>query len=393
MDYREDPDNPFNPGFGFRPPELAGRADIIAQFARAFTAGPRDPMFIAALIGDRGVGKTAVLDRIEEDVRNQNWAVVHEQAVELESLLAPLLTDLVSEASSHWTRLKKVLRGLDIEASLGFNAGVVSGGVKARSRDGAGAMMQVVRDVLRTVGQHAMDANSGVLITIDEAQSWTEVAELRSLAAALQVVVKREGLPVAVVFACLPLSREVLSAAGTFFERITYSAIDDLSKESTELALLKPAGKRGIVIDADALDVLVTGSGGYPYLIQLVGRHAWPALDAPRLISLDLAQRGVAMGRAALSELFAGRWENCSPMERAYLLAVARGGGRASAKEISALLGRTTEQLNPYRHSLIHDLYLLDAASYGKVSISLPDFTEWVTSQEDVEIPQYRPRH
>lgn len=387
----EDEDNPFNPGFGASPPELAGRATVLAQFARAFKTGPRDPWYITALIGDRGVGKTAMLNEVEKRAREEGWAVVHEQAVAQQPLLRPLLEDLIKEAGSTWSRARRALREFDIEASLGVNVGVASASVKAGRRVASGpTASQLTRDVLRVIGRHAQESKTGVLITIDEVQDWSNSSELGALAAALQLVSKRESLPVAVIFAGLPVSREVLSSAGTFFERITYETLEDLSRESTEVAFVKPANSRGVSIEPAALERLVSGSAGYPYLIQLAGRFAWPVLGAPRVITDERAVRGIARGREALSQLFASRWEKCSQMQKAYLRAVASVGGSANTGQIAAALARSTNQLGPHRHALIHTHHLLDARGYGEVTISLPGFGQWILEQGDADVPPLR---
>jgi hypothetical protein len=389
IDFNDDPDNPFSPGFGISPPELAGRSDTTGQIYRAFDAGPRDDWFVATVIGDRGVGKTALLNEVERYARALGWTVVHEQAVADEALLGLLLADLVHEVGSRWSRAKKVLGGFDIEASLGVNVAVVSAGVKAKAKSlpGRDAPTRLARDVLRAVGDAASKGGSGVLLTIDEAHSWTREAELRALAAALQIVVKREGLPVAVIFAGLPVTREILERAGTFFERMTYANLANLSRESTEIAFLKPAMSRGVTIDADALAVLAEGSGGYPYLIQLAGRAAWPARGSERRITRDLAEHGVRVGRAKLEQLFASRWEKCTALERAFLYMVAQAGGTATTSAIASALGRSVNQVGPSRHKLVHVHHVLDPDGYGRVTIALPGLTAWILALGPVDVP------
>ncbi|OYV59520.1 MAG: hypothetical protein B7Z69_06925 [Actinobacteria bacterium 21-73-9] len=392
LDFIAEGDIPFSPGFGMRPLVLAGRDSLTGQIGRAFRTGPRDPWFTTVLVGDRGVGKTAVLDAVEKSARESGWAVIHEQAVEKEGLLALLLKDLVKEAGSLWTRTKKTLANFDIEASLGTNVGVASAGIKIKSKPAARVPTEITRDILRVVGVHAKQQGRGVLLTIDEVQSWTAEGELNALAAALQIVTKREQLPVAVIFAGLPVSLEIMSGAGTFFERVTNSTVEDLPRESTEYAFLKTAEKRGVLIEPEALEVLVEGTSGYPYLIQLAGYHAWPPVGSPRVITADLARDGVSRARQEMDKLYSGRWEKCSPMEQAYLWAVAEVGESATAKDIAATLKRSTEQLGPTRHALIHEHHVLDAAGYGKVVFSLPGFSAWIRSRDPVEIPEYHPR-
>jgi hypothetical protein len=385
-------DNPFNPGFGVPPPELAGRGSVRAEFARAFEIGSRDPWYIATLVGDRGVGKTAVLNDIEQRMRGKNWAVIHEQVVDGQPLLKTLLSDLITEAGSQWSRVKKSLREFDLEATLGVNVGVAAASIKARRAVSAPTATQLTRNVLRVIGKHAQVNGVGVLITIDEVQGWADRQELGALASALQLVSKREGLPVAVIFAGLPFSHEVLSGAGTFFERMPFEALGDLSRESTEIAFLKPAIRAGVHIEAEALELLTVGSSGYPYLIQLAGWYSWPAAGSPRTITVESAERGLALARVEINKLFVGRWADCTPMQRAYLWAVASVAGAATNKEIATALGRTTAQVGPHRHELIHTHHLLDAHGYGEVTISLPGFAQWILEQGSAEIPALKER-
>ena len=76
--------NPFSPGAGNRPPELAGRDEILEQallaLARIKTGkSARSPL----MIGLRGVGKTVLLVEIRKKAetagcaRWRNWEIIH----------------------------------------------------------------------------------------------------------------------------------------------------------------------------------------------------------------------------------------------------------------------------------------------------------------------------
>ena len=86
-------DNPYAPGTGSPPPELAGRDEIIE---RASVALDRIRAKRAArsliLYGLRGVGKTVVLNKISLDAKARGFVTVPNEAPEersLPSLLAP----------------------------------------------------------------------------------------------------------------------------------------------------------------------------------------------------------------------------------------------------------------------------------------------------------------
>ena len=54
--------NPFLPTFGTSPPLLVGRDGEVARFAHAFAEGPHHPDYTMLIVGDRGSGKTVLLN-------------------------------------------------------------------------------------------------------------------------------------------------------------------------------------------------------------------------------------------------------------------------------------------------------------------------------------------
>ena len=64
--------NPFNPGFGVRPPIMAGRHGVINEILVRLSRGPGRHEFITVVAGARGVGKTVLLADIGEHVREEN---------------------------------------------------------------------------------------------------------------------------------------------------------------------------------------------------------------------------------------------------------------------------------------------------------------------------------
>ena len=116
MDPRQ---NPYAPGAGTRPPELAGRDALIERAAVALDrirAGRPDKSVI--LIGLRGVGKTVLLNRLREDAESRGVHCVRVEVPEDRSLpatIAPALRAALlkldrSEATG--AAVKKALRAL-----------------------------------------------------------------------------------------------------------------------------------------------------------------------------------------------------------------------------------------------------------------------------------------
>ena len=87
--------NPYSPGAGSPPPELAGRDDVIERASVALDR-IRNRRSARSLIfyGLRGVGKTVLLNRIRQDAENAGIICLKIEAAEgrsLPALLAPAL--------------------------------------------------------------------------------------------------------------------------------------------------------------------------------------------------------------------------------------------------------------------------------------------------------------
>ena len=115
--------NPYSPGAGLRPPELAGREAEVTSFttmiARA-EAGRSSQGLV--LTGLRGVGTTVLLNDLAERARKRDWIVVQVEArVDSEApgssfraMVARSLTTSASDRGAVWwcslTRCKSSTR-------------------------------------------------------------------------------------------------------------------------------------------------------------------------------------------------------------------------------------------------------------------------------------------
>lgn len=137
----------------------------------------------------------------------------------------------------------------------------------------------------------------------------------------------------------------------------------------------------GMMIGQDVAAMLSEAAAGYPYMVQLVGYHAWQ-LAARRgdvTISLDDARGAVSAARRdfdgmviepALRRLPAGQLE--------YLLAMACGGeGPVSSGEVAQTMGREAKNVSTFRKRLI-DASLIEPLGYGKMGFAIPYMREYL---------------
>ena len=104
---------------------LAGRDDQLTSIITALRLGPQAPGFCQAILGDRGVGKTVLLNEVERRVRaDLDWPVLSHQATPGGDLTDSILEKLPKAADGVWRRAGRLLRELDKQVTIGAHLGV-----------------------------------------------------------------------------------------------------------------------------------------------------------------------------------------------------------------------------------------------------------------------------
>jgi hypothetical protein len=364
--------NPFRPSFGTTPPVLAGRAVIADLFGDALDAGPGAPGRATLYTGARGVGKTVMLNEAEVQARERGWVVISETATR--GLAHRLLTD----------HLPSLARLLGLSDTGGHITGVTLpmnlGGLTRTA--GEPARPESLRQWIAAITDH-LDANdTGLLITVDEVHGGDR-SDLRELGAIIQHAF-REERPLAFAAAGLPsavndlLSDDVL----TFLRRAERFHLGPVDMPDASEALERPIMAAGRGINESALVDATAATGGYPFLIQLVGFHLWNTTDAPTFTRDDVAT-AVAAARSRLGSLvYEAALRDLSPMDRAFLYAMTLDGGRASQMaDIAARLNRSSSYASQYRLRLIGTDLIRDDG-HGRVAFAMPYLRDYLIDNE-----------
>ena len=317
--------NPYAPGAGTQPPELAGRHEVreTARITLERTKIGR-PSKSMLMVGLRGVGKTVLLDRIREDAEANGIYTLRIEAPEnrsLPSILAPQLHLALLRLSNRWNAKRLAQRALrrlagfasalkvkyeDIEVGLDFDPepGLADNG----------DLETDLQDLFEAVGDAAKAGGSCVALFVDELQ-YVQEDELAALITALHRTAQRR-LPVTMVGAGLPQVRGHMGKAKTYAERLfEFSEIGSLSTEDAKLAIAKPAQDEGVEIEAPALDAIVAQTRCYPYFLQEWGKHVWDVAEHSPIMasSVEIAS---SQAIAALDASFFGvRFDRLTPLE------------------------------------------------------------------------------
>jgi hypothetical protein len=401
--------NPYAPGAGQRPPELAGRDDQLRAFAVVLERVARSkPERSIVLTGLRGVGKTVLLNALRSAAVRANWGTGKLEARPDQRLRRP-----ISAALHVAVRELGHPKSDDVDYVLGvikaFAQREAGSGARLRDRWNPGIDVVAVTgradsgdieidlvELLTDVGGLAADVGRGVAVFIDEMQD-LEPEDISALCAACHEI-SQSGLPVIVVGAGLPHLPAVLSASKSYSERLfKYSRIDRLDRSSADLALQSPAKDEGAEFHEDALEAMYAATGGYPYFIQAYGKVAWDSAPGSPITGEDIRVAAPEAEAELAVGFFGSRYERATPGEREYLRAMAdaaqiaaqahaaqhgEGPGldeseSVTTASVAAVLDRKPQSLSVARDALLKK-GLIYSAERGRIAFTVPHFGRYL---------------
>jgi hypothetical protein len=380
--------NPFAPGAGSPPPELAGRDELLeacrVALARIRLARPAKSLL---MVGLRGVGKTVLLDRMRLQAEQAGCETVRLEAPEgssLPAMLAPELRTALLKLS-HRERAKKLARRA-LRALAGFAQALkvkyedIEVGFDFEPEAGLadnGSLEQDLPVLLQSAGEAAKADETALVLFIDELQYVPE-EQLAALITALHRCAQRQ-LPVTLVGAGLPQLRGQTGRAKSYAERLfDFPEVGPLDEASALRAISKPIRAEGADIEPAAAHRIVVETRGYPYFLQEWGQHAWAAAQTSPIRIADVKRASVTAVSALDASFFRVRFDRLTPAEKRYLRAMAElGPGPHRSGDIAEVLDRPVSSLGPLRGQLISKGMIWSPA-HGDTAFTVPLFDEFM---------------
>ncbi len=392
--------NPYAPGAGQRPPELAGRDRELEQFAITLerVAGGR-PERSLVLSGLRGVGKTVLLNALRSLAVQRFWGTGKLEARPDQSVRIPIAQAVHAAVRDIGHRhrdpdrvdsvtavVKAFAQRTAMNDRLGHRWTPPMDVPAAKGWADSGDLELDLTELFSDVAELARDLGVGVAICIDEMQDIGS-AELSALCAACHEI-SQQGGPLIVVGAGLPHLPVALATSKSYAERLFhYRCVDRLPRAEADRALLIPASTEDVGYDADALDGLYRLTDGYPYFVQAYGKVTWDCAPSSPISAADVKE-AAPMAEAELAVGFFGaRFDRATPAERDYMRVMAELGvdtadGPVSTADVAARLGRKPSSLSPARDGLIKK-GLVFAEERGVVRFTVPHFGQFLRTQRD----------
>ncbi|WP_416467881.1 ATP-binding protein [Pseudomonas sp. LFS044] len=381
--------NPFAPGAGSRPPELAGR-DVVLDHARIACGRAVNGRSARSmmLLGLRGTGKTVLLNEVGKIAEDEGLLVSKVESPEEESLARLLYPEMrkVMRSLSTVEAAKQIanrgLKGLRGFASI-FKIDIAGVEVGVEPEPGladSGNLQYDLPDLFNVIGRAAKAAGKGWILLIDEVQYLSE-ADLRALIVSMHRM-SQEGLPILLVGAGLPQVARLAGEAKSYAERLfLYPEINALDAEAAAQAVLKPILEEEASIAQAALEEIVVRTKGYPFFLQEWASTAWNCAEGPE-ISLDDVVKSYSETLALLDAgFFRVRIDQLTPSEVLFVKAMSQlGDGPYAVSDVAKALGRPQSSLGPTRAKVISK-GMAYSTDHGFLDFTVPLFAEYMRRQ------------
>ena len=381
--------NPYAPGAGTRPPELAGRDEVIAMadiaLRRVVTGKPERSLI---LVGLRGVGKTVLLNEIKQisdDLGFLSALLEAHEGRNLAELISPFLRTALYRLSSVEAAKEISRRGLRVLKSflksvkIRFNEIEVGLSVDAEvGTADSGSLENDLPELFVVLGKAAAAAGRPIVILIDELQ-YLSSEEFSALIMAIHQI-NQNNLPILIVGAGLPQKLGLAGNSKSYAERLfRFPEIGALAEPDAISAVVTPAKDEGASFSDRAVALILKETQMYPYFIQQWSYEAWNHSAGPVISCQDVVEATPKAIDELDKSFFKVRFDRCTPSEKKYMRALAEfGDGDHRSGAIAEKLGVKSQSAAPTRNSLIKK-GMIYSPSHGDTAFTVPLFHEYMS--------------
>jgi hypothetical protein len=374
--------NPYTPGAGARPDELAGRDEEIENFkillARLLLGRPEQSQIITGL---RGVGKTVLLNIFEDHAESAGYLTAfHELSPEtkLPELLATDVARLLRELKLSARVADAVRNGLS--TLTGFKLTDPSGFELSfdLKRIPEQRLTEDFTELFLQLGGAAKDKKTGIALFLDEIQ-FVKEEEFRARISALHRATQKR-LPLTLAADGLPHIPGLAGEARSYAERLfRFPHIGALEGPAARAALLVPAEREGANFEEAAVTRFLELTERYPFYIQEFGKHVWNLARESPITARDVENAAPRAQQALDRGIYEVRVQRASIKERRYLRAMAElGAGPYKVGAVAKAMGSTTTAMSTVRQKLLDRGLIYATEDYGHIDFTVPRFDEFM---------------
>lgn len=379
--------SPYKPGAGTKPPYLAGRQKLLEDAEKSLQSAA-DGYFQKSVIyyGLRGVGKTVLLNAIEDMADDLDILYEHIEIAEKKSFLKQISIasnrlihrlSIAEAAKDVWKKAWGYLQAFNVTYNpedQTFTAGISEPSAYITTR----VLSEDMTELFLTMGKTAEKAGKVICFFIDEIQYMRE-EEMEALVNALHRV-NQKGLPIILYGAGLPKVLSILGDVKSYAERLfKYEPVDRLADADACEAVVKPAHSLGISYAEDAVQEILKWSHGYPYFLQEICNIVWKNTEEKECISLEDVENVIPTFLKHLDKsFFRMRYERCTKKEHDFLFAMVRCGELpCTISNVAMIMKKRVNSISPLRAQLISK-GIIYSTGRGEIDFTVPLFDEYL---------------
>lgn len=376
--------NPYSPTAGWPPPALHGREKVTKEveiaLARVLKGRQSNSLVLRGL---RGVGKTVLLNQLERKAEALGFEIIKLEVPDakgghLLARLVPQLRAVLIRLSRRQRAEEYAKRGLaalqNIAALFKLRYEGISVGIDPATPEATTGDLEIdLPDLLRLVSEAAQHDGRGIALLVDEIQ-YLEARELSALSLSVHALAQKQ-LPFILIGSGLPQISAQMADAKSYSERLfDFPLLGPLDEISARRALEDPAREEGVSYEAEAIDLILEQTEGYPFFLQTWGKFAWDVADKSPIKLEDVAAAEPAIRAHLDTNFFRVRFDRCSDAEKRYLRGLAElGPGAHSSGKIAKVLATDSRKVARLRAGLIES-GMIYAPSYGETAFTVPQF-------------------
>jgi hypothetical protein len=266
---------------------------------------------------------------------------------------------------------KRGVTGIIVSA-LGFGAGI---NTENTTRSDSVWRMRITR-----VLDELKKSDTGVLFTIDEIHANSD--ELRQFATSYQHFV-REDRKVAVAMAGLPneISGLLNDKILTFLRRASKVTLTNIESNLVELGMLRTIEDNSRTISPELLKTVTEATGGYPYLIQLIGSNIWRIHPQNKEISAEDVRIGIPLAQEKLFEnIVEPVLQELSAKDIVFLRAMSLDDDVSQLSELQKRMKVSQSYISQYRRRLL-SADVINSTKRGYVQYAIPQMGNYFKEQ------------
>lgn len=378
--------SPYTPGAGAMPRYLAGRESMLEEADKILEAVamgyPQKPVIYYGL---RGVGKTVLLNAIEEKAEELDILYAHIEIAEKRSFIVQIAN--ASKKIIHRMSVIESVKDLGHKA-LGilqafqvtynpeeqtFTAGIVEPSMYVSS----GVLSDDLTEMFVAMGRMAAKAKRAICFFVDEIQ-YMKPNEMEALINALHRA-NQLRLPITIYGAGLPKILKILGEVKSYSERLfQYIEVAELSDHAETDAIVKPAAELGVQYEEEAVEEIKEWSKGYPFFIQELCNTIWEEIESEIIKKSDV-ERVIPVFLDKLDKgFFKIRYDRCTKKEHDFLFAMVRCGSLpCTISNVAKILGKRVSSISPTRAQLISK-GIIYSTGHGEIDFTVPQFDKYL---------------